>query len=144
MRRRRLVLLWGVVAAVVVNGFWLLHAQGPTDLRMTQVGLDSLAIVVPERRPVARLIDGAWDADPQRYGGQPIGGVPRLAYVSLAPDPTFGSAIRVMHDLRRRGMCNVVIREGGRPSGVLDFPDGRDRALELPALVLCGEPIGGG
>ncbi|KQN37418.1 hypothetical protein ASG37_10205 [Sphingomonas sp. Leaf407] len=126
------------------DALWLLHRQAPAGPPATHIELDSLAMVVPSRRPAARLVDGRWDMDPRPDAERPFPGLPRLAYVSLAPDPTLGHAVRMIRDLRQRGICNVLIREGGSPYSVSDFPGGRDRDLQIPALVLCGEAIGDG
>lgn len=150
MRRRR---IFGIVALVLVamDGVflaWFYRRHFAYNASITYVGLDSFEMLVPMRTRAAKLSSGRWDIEPTQalrsapfQSEEPASGKP-LAFVSLTPRPNYGSAIRVIRDLKARRICNLLIREGGQPEPpTFRFPDG-DTALAVPALILCGSAIG--
>ena len=119
------------------------------NAEITYVGLDSIDMIVPVGMRPATLLAAKWDIDPiptvDANMFETIGSasVKPLALVSLAPHPTYSQAIKVIHDLKARHVCNVLIRESGRLEKItINFPNGPDKAIAIPALVLCGESIG--
>jgi hypothetical protein len=66
-----------------------------------------------------------------------------MAFVSLGPSPTFGQAIAIFRDLKRRQVCHVLVREGGEATPIkVNFGKGPEASLDLPAIVLCGRAYG--
>jgi hypothetical protein len=133
----------------MIDGIWLYARHVGSNATITYAGLDSLNVVVAVHEPAAKLRNGKWDIDPfqplRLVSPATTTGVRkrRLAFVSLDPYPTFGAAMNVIRDLKRRNICNVLIREAGILEGEpVNFPHGRDRALSIPALVLCGGSMG--
>lgn len=66
-----------------------------------------------------------------------------MYYITLAPHPTYAHFLTVVRDLKTNGKCNIAIRDAGKPiqsDGDAEGPF--EYALDVPALVLCGRPIG--
>lgn len=108
---------------------------------VTHVGLDSFGLPLPAPEWAA-----AFRKSEQNHGGGEVdvpahdmGGHTRsLTLIVLAPTPTYGHFIDAIRDLRARGKCNLMVREGAQPTRNLDgAQDWRSMAL-----VLCGRSIG--
>lgn len=149
--RRRLLVI--VALALLVTDALLLFTSYKRHLAfnamVTYVGLDSIDMLVPVGMRPAKLRGGEWDVDPiptlnaamletsNDAHARPI------SLVSLAPEATYGKAQIALRSLKARKVCNVLIRESGRVEpGTINFPDGPERAIRIPALVLCGSSIG--
>lgn len=152
MTSRRRLLAIVALALLVTNALLLFTSYKrhfAYNATVTYVGLDSTDMLVPVGMRPAKLRGGKWDVDPiptlnaamlethNDARARPI------ALVSLAPQATYGKAISVFRSLKARKICNVLIRESGRVEpNIMNFPDGPDRAIAIPALVLCGSSIG--
>lgn len=149
MIQRRVILEILAFVLLVVDGLWFYKHFVAPNAMITYVGLDSTGLTVPMTMRASRLRSGKWDSDPLhalRSVRIDFGlGVrqPSFALVSLDPEGSYGKAVEVIRDLKARHICNVLIREGGQAEGVvIDFPNGPDQALTIPAIVLCGSPVG--
>jgi hypothetical protein len=152
MIRRRAALVIVALVLTTADGIFakvLYNHRAAKDAYITHIGLDSLEMIIPMGARAARLHNGIWDIDPMKaMKSVPIDqarGIDgkSLALVSLAPRSTYGQAINVIRNLKARRICNVLIRESGRAEGgSFNFPGGVDRALAVPAIVLCGSSIG--
>lgn len=123
------------------------HSHNPAKaFAVTYIGLDSLGVVVPASRKASALQNGKWvpDLAITQFPAATMGGEKReLFHIALAPTPTYSRFVATVRDLRSRGKCNVLIREGGRPMGPVDTAERvRQPDVEIPALVLCGTSIG--
>jgi hypothetical protein len=116
---------------------------------VTWVGIDSLSLEMPASQPAARLKQGRWDSDGKGLRASMIpvrtmGGRERaIAFITLGPQPDYAHFIEAIRDLKARRVCNVAVREGGRPwRATIPLADGSFDGLEVPALVLCGQQLG--
>jgi hypothetical protein len=149
-RRRQLSIV--VLALLIANTLFVItlyKRHFAYNATITYIGLDSLGMVLPVRTRPAKWVAGKWDIDPAATLNANMSGTFEdtsqrpLALVSLAPQPTYGRAIGIIRALKARHVCNVLIREGGRlDPEIINFPGGPDRALEIPAVVLCGNSVG--
>ena len=132
------VLVLTVADVGLLTWHWL-HGTG-ANATITYAGLDSLSVVVPAKEPALRLEQERWYLD-----GRPVSdwaeymrnrgeGGP-VALVTLGSQPTYVQFIRSIRDLKKRGICNVAVREGGEimKSGEM---------MTIPAFVLCGHQLG--
>ena len=149
MTKRRRLLAIIALALLVTNAlvlFTLYKSHFSYNPTITYIGLDSIDMLVPIGMRAAKLQDGKWDLDPIPTLDSETFGSARtrpIQLVSLAPRPTYGKAITVFRALKARAICNVLIRESGGIYPVrLQSSDGSDKALSIPALVLCGSSIG--
>lgn len=140
--QRRPLLAFAALALVALDGWWgYQHFYAP-NADLTYAGLDSYGMVLPRSMQGTRLAKGKWDRDPTTvlnvdYGR---GSVPRrVALVSLTSEITFGKAVAVIRDLKKRKICNLLITESSGFNSFMDLPE--DQML-ASALVLCGEPLG--
>jgi hypothetical protein len=146
MVRRRAILGFSAFGLIVADCFWIYSRFVAPNANITYVGTDSVAVVVGTQARAAQLQNGKWDFDPIQSFPVDIGFGPRekdISLVSLAPKQTLGQAVEVIRDLKSRHLCNVLILESaniGMEAG--DALDQSGRVLEIPALVLCGYPIG--
>ncbi|ATY33778.1 hypothetical protein [Sphingomonas psychrotolerans] len=151
MLRRRASLSVMVVLLVAANTAffaWRWHSVDAVGT-VTWVGIDSLSIEVPASQPAVRLHQGEWDSNDKGLAAsmspvQTMAGRERaLAFITLAPQPTYAHFIEAIRDLKARRVCNVAVREGGRPwRATIPLPDGSFDGLDVPALVLCGQQLG--
>ena len=140
-----------IAVAVVVAGCDTLFLAWPSHnstkaFAVTYIGLDSLGVIVSTSRKASALQNGKWvpDLATTQFPAATMGGEKReLFNITLDPTPTYSHFLATVRDLRSRGKCNVLIREGGQPIGPQDAAQ-RDRQpdVEVPALVLCGSSIG--
>jgi hypothetical protein len=152
MIKRRRLLATAVLALAGADALFLITFYKrylAYNATITYVGLDSTDMLVPVSMRSAKLRAGKWDVDPIPTINAAMFETTRdararpVALVSLAPRSTYVQAISVVRALKARHVCNVLIREGGRLEPVtINFPDGPDKALAIPPLVLCGTSIG--
>jgi len=150
MRRYRPYLILLALTLLVADlGFlgWRWHRDTAPNAEITYAGLDSAVIVMPAstNEPVLSLRARQWHLD-----GTPLPDVAaylrglakghRLPMVSV---PSLGALPGVLRSLKARKACNILIREGGSSfrTGPLATPPNTEM-LDIPALVLCGNPIG--
>lgn len=149
MARPRVYLSILVIALIVFDVSWYYVRFVAANATITHVGIDSASFIIPAKTRAAAWRNGHWDIDPTS-ASRPLYEdfeVERkthpVALITLEPEGSFGKAISLIRFLKSRGICNVLIRESGRfGDEIVDFPDGPDRALDLPALVLCGTQLG--
>jgi hypothetical protein len=147
---RRVILAASAFVLLVVDGLWFYKRFFAPNATILYVGADSFALTVPMKMRASKLLGGKWDSDPLRFRSVQIEfgmGLQRhsLALVSLEPEGNYGKAVEVLRDLKKRHICNVLIREVGRAEServIIDFADGPDRALTIQAIALCGNGIG--
>lgn len=113
---------------------------------ITYVGVDSLYVPVGPSQNAAAMRNGRWAPSHEKasFTVKDMADQERtLVLITLAPQPTYGRFLQAVRDLRGRGTCNILIREGRMDfetmSGALDASN---RDLLIPALVLCGHAIG--
>lgn len=142
MKPRRALLAAVALALAVFDGWWSYEHFFAPNAKITFVGLDSFAMVMPKAMQGARLASGKWDRDPTSIlkldfarGRDPR----RVALVSLAPEPTLGKAVAVIRDLKNRKICSLLITDSGSFHNFKDLPDNK---IEVSSLLLCGEPVG--
>jgi len=149
MTRRRafLLLLCLLVLGDALFLGWRWHRDTAPNAEITYAGLDSAIIVLPAsvNEPVLSLRGRQW-----HLRGKPLPDVDaylrglakghRLPMVSV---PSLGALPGVLRSLKAHKACNILIREGGSSSwtGPLATPP-HTEMLDIPALVLCGNPIG--
>lgn len=145
--RRTFLIAVAIVIAVCDMLFLAWHSRNPAKaFAVTYTGLDSLGVVVPASQRASALQSGKWvpDLAITQFPASTMGGQKReLFYITLAPTPTYSRFLASIRDLRSRGKCNVLIREGGRPMEPQDAAQREKQPeVEILALVLCGSSIG--
>lgn len=145
-RRTLLIAVAGVIAGCDML-FLAWHSHNPARaFALTYIGVDSLGVVVPASRKASALQNGKWvpDLAVTQVPAATMGGEKReLFYITLGPTPTYSRFLATVRDLRSRGKCNVLIREGGHPMEPQDAVQrGKQPDVEVLALVLCGSSIG--
>lgn len=137
------------IALIVADGFWFYKRYLEPNATITYLGLDSGSFVVPSKQRAAKWRNDDWDVDPAIASGflheKSASNAERrtTAYITLAPESTFGAALAAIRNLKGRKICNVLIRDAGQLyRDRVDFPEGPDYPLEIPAIVLCGDADG--
>jgi hypothetical protein len=145
-RRSLLILIAAALAIANILYFtWYLRYR-PDESRITYVGLDSYVVVLSKPPSSSVFQDGQWKPAltktqiiAEDWWGKPM----PVSLVSLFPHPTYAHFIEVIRDLKHRQKCNVLIVENGQ---LFALPDEDapvpQNEIYLPALVLCGKPIG--
>ncbi len=147
MRRRRQTL---VAAAALLAGFDLFFILVAIANRervfVTHVGLDSASYMVPIDRKAATFRQERWQPtldDTKIESVRSNSVLVPVDYISLSPDPSYGQFLAIVHDLKRRGRCNVLVHY---PEIRIVKPDSAEMGMgpvfDVPALVLCGEALG--
>lgn len=150
-KRRRLLIIVALALlgtdAINLSAFYKRHFA--YNATVTYAGIDSLGMLVPAGMRPAKFQGGKWDVDPiptlnvAMFEAHNDARTTPIALISLSPQSTYGKALEVFRTLKASKVCNVLIREGGRMEPVtVDFPDGPDKAISIPALVLCGSSVG--
>ena len=158
-RTFRFSLIITASALLAIDLVWLLNrANGWSSYgTITFVALDSASIVFPRDQKVSRWHEGSWRPalnSTKITGTDALGKESQLYLLTLQPNPTFGRFLEVIREFKKRGRCNIALWDSGNVH--LDFAQsgGWPKAMtataktlshadvEVPALVLCGNPIG--
>lgn len=139
-----------VAAAALLAGFDLFFILVAIANRgrvfVTHVGLDSASYMAPIDRKAATFQQKRWQPTLDDTKIESVRSdfvlVP-VDYVSLSPAPSYGQFLAIVHHLKRRGRCNVLVQ---CPEIRIVKPDsaelGMDPVFDVPALVFCGEALG--
>lgn len=149
MSRRALLLLTalGLLTADILFLGWRWHRDTAANAEITYAGLDSAVILapLPLEAPILRLRAGQWHLDekPLTDVGAYLRGLATIQRMPIVSVPSLGELPRVLRTLKAHKGCNILIREGGTVSrtGPLADPPNTE-ILDMPALVLCGHPVG--
>jgi hypothetical protein len=147
MPRRRFlkILLLALTLGNAVFLVWRWRQDTTLNAAITYVGLDSMEYVIRKSSPALMLEKGQWHANGQRVSDPAAylrerGVAGNIAVVSLTSRSPFMQLVRSIRDLKARGVCHVMIREGGTP--VKSQAPAHEGFLEAQLLVLCGDQLG--
>lgn len=137
--RRTLLILTaaGLAAVNMLYGVWY-NGRSTNDVRVTYVGFDSIYVVVPVKEQGAVLHGQEWRPTlkaSEKSAGDMIGMQHLIPLISLGSHSDYGQFILSVRDLKARGVCHVLIRDGAEP-----MRQGID--VMVPTLILCGRAIG--